>query len=58
MCLQVEVAPGRVCAEQRPHRVTCVKLCVCDEYVLGYYKCVFRSCVNVVFAIIGVQFMF
>ena len=43
---------------QRPHTVTCVELCVCDECVLGYYKCVFCSCVNVVFTIIGVQLMF
>ena len=64
MCLQVEVAPGRVCAEdrhscgQRPRRATCVELGVCDECVSGYYKCVFCSCVNVVFAIIGVRFIF
>lgn len=48
---------GHSCG-QGPRRATCVQLGVCDECVSGYYKCVFCSCVNVVFAIIGVQFSF
>ena len=43
---------------QGPRRATCVQLGVCDECVSGYYKCVFCSCVTVVFAIVGVPFIF
>lgn len=55
-------APGRVCVEDRaqlwagaPQGALCRELGVCDECVLGYYKCVFCLYVNVVFAIIGVH---
>lgn len=58
------MAPGRVCVEDKgtavgrgPAGVSCVELGVCDECVLGYYKCVFLFYVNVV-CCIGVQLIF
>ena len=64
MCLQVEAAPGRVCAEDETQLwaeapgVTCwSQVCVMSVYqdIANVFFC---SCVAVVCAIIGVQSIF